>query len=153
MHIMGRGRGPSCFLAVRRSRGSSALSSWGTRRQFRTRSRGVVSPVRVKGLRKIWACWAPRLERVLFIGTQFSILYTSMYSPAVLSPVSLRLATLHQPESRYREAITALAVVTETTIILRQPRDAIMMILNLQPASELHAIAPNHWHDELPVCQ
>ena len=29
-------------------------------------------------------CWPWRRERVLFIGTKFSILYTSMYSPAKL---------------------------------------------------------------------
>jgi hypothetical protein len=30
-------------------------------------------------------------ERVLFIGTQFSILYTSMYSPAEAATLSLRM--------------------------------------------------------------
>jgi hypothetical protein len=38
-------------------------------------------------------------ERVLFIGTQFSILYTSMYSPASLDPYNKVIFGRRRPDS------------------------------------------------------
>ncbi len=60
----------------------------------------VATPIMPNGHIRSCPGRAARQERVLFIGTQFSILYTSMYSPAVLvlATAESQSAQMQKPE-------------------------------------------------------
>jgi hypothetical protein len=82
-------------------------------------------------------------ERVLFIGTQFSILYTSMYSPAGANAVSWKIKRGGPHPLGYPQPTS---FITTRHVCLGVALDRLCTILEVKsPAPETHCCA-SHQH-------